>query len=907
MRLLYVKLTGYVGLYNGLGLNEIELDFTKCKNQITVISGPNGVGKSTIINALSIMPDNNNNFVSTMNASKFIRLTDDVNIFEILINHPIDKNNTRSVTKASIKKNGVELNPNGNISSYKEIIFNEFDIDPNFMVLSKISGDNRGLGDKKPAERKKIVTSLMSSLDVYNNIYKNLNKKANIFKSYINNLSNKIGAIGDETALRSSIIAINSKIERIMDTLEQSKEKIVEAKTMISLADPDGSSQQKYDILEERFKELDALSLSLYKSISGNIDLHNIVEKREELPEVIKAKEKEIDHYKSGISLIEAKCNTSLTLISNYNTEIDKINIKKSKIEFDPEDDQLESTIAEYKAKCEEIEKGLYILGIKDINSVSKDEIDHTIKTIENIVYLIDDLYSRMDERQHKDILKYVGNYSLANEEFLKTKDMIKEINEELEGNRSLLTVALNDKNIISVLDNRPKSCKDDTCAFVAEAIRTKNKYSRSIDKEIIHLQTTIESICRKLDELMNQQLYLEEMIHILSKIRGIIDLVKSNYTLLSKFSITAGILEEEGLFSLISNMSTFNELRSLSNYRDISNDIIQYKSYKEVLQNLEAKYLINLNNKKQYQEYEDEIIRYTQQIQEENNNYNSLISEKNSTLIIIQSLEKKKDIYVHLLQLYNDWEIAEEDKIKIQSELEEMNSKFSETFKNLQKISELKELINNLKAELIPLENEKKHIETQLTLLSEYQVEYSQYKEKYDFVDKLRKYSSPTAGSIQSLFMSIYMDKTLSIVNQLLGLMFNGNYSIIEYVINEDEFRIPFIGNGLPVDDISSGSTSQVCIMSMIINLVLANISSSKYNIISLDEIDGGLDHENRYLFVEVLQKICNILDIGQLFIISHSVESALNNVDVVLLSDNQEYKDQFANANIIYQFERR
>ena len=136
---------------------------------------------------------------------------------------------------------------------------------------------------------------------------------------------------------------------------------------------------------------------------------------------------------------------------------------------------------------------------------------------------------------------------------------------------------------------------------------------------------------------------------------------------------------------------------------------------------------------------------------------------------------------------------------------------------------------------------------------------------------------------------------------------MFNGNYSIIEYVINEDEFRIPFIGNGLPVDDISSGSTSQVCIMSMIINLVLANISSSKYNIISLDEIDGGLDHENRYLFVEVLQKICNILDIGQLFIISHSVESALNNVDVVLLSDNQEYKDQFANANIIYQFERR
>ena len=293
--------------------------------------------------------------------------------------------------------------------------------------------------------------------------------------------------------------------------------------------------------------------------------------------------------------------------------------------------------------------------------------------------------------------------------------------------------------------------------------------------------------------------------------------------------------------------------------------------------------------------------------IREEKEKYKSYQSEKNSLLTIISSLEKKLDIYKRILEMYLKWDNTIEEKSNVEKELEVLNSKFSETFNNLQKITELQELVNNLQVEILPLKDEKRHIETQLTLLSEYQVEYAKYNEKYEFVDKLRKYSSPTSGSIQSLFMSIYMDKTLSIVNQLLGLMFNGNYSIIEYVINEDEFRIPFIGNGLPVDDISSGSTSQVCIMSMIINLVLANISSSKYNIISLDEIDGGLDHENRYLFVEVLQKICNILDIGQLFIISHSVESALNNVDVVLLSDNQEYKDQFANANIIYQFERR
>ena len=74
MRFLYIKLTGYAGLYNGSGLDSIELDFTRCKNKITVISGPNGTGKSTIINALHLMPDGNHNFLEGREASKIIKL-----------------------------------------------------------------------------------------------------------------------------------------------------------------------------------------------------------------------------------------------------------------------------------------------------------------------------------------------------------------------------------------------------------------------------------------------------------------------------------------------------------------------------------------------------------------------------------------------------------------------------------------------------------------------------------------------------------------------------------------------------------------------------------------------------------------------------------------------------------------
>ena len=85
MRFLYVKLVGYIGLYNGLGLSEIEVDFTKSKNKITVISGPNGVGKSTIINAFNILPDPNCYFVPSMVAKKIIKLFDNGNIYDIEI------------------------------------------------------------------------------------------------------------------------------------------------------------------------------------------------------------------------------------------------------------------------------------------------------------------------------------------------------------------------------------------------------------------------------------------------------------------------------------------------------------------------------------------------------------------------------------------------------------------------------------------------------------------------------------------------------------------------------------------------------------------------------------------------------------------------------------------------------
>ena len=134
--------------------------------------------------------------------------------------------------------------------------------------------------------------------------------------------------------------------------------------------------------------------------------------------------------------------------------------------------------------------------------------------------------------------------------------------------------------------------------------------------------------------------------------------------------------------------------------------------------------------------------------------------------------------------------------------------------------------------------------------MAKEYTEELAEYKANYEVIEKLKHYSSPTTG-IQLVFMDLYMSKVISMANELLALLFDGNFVLQQFVINESEFRIPCCGNRIMNDDISSMSTAQICMISMILSFAFLFHSSTKYNILKLDEIDGALDTNNRLGFV--------------------------------------------------------
>ena len=96
--------------------------------------------------------------------------------------------------------------------------------------------------------------------------------------------------------------------------------------------------------------------------------------------------------------------------------------------------------------------------------------------------------------------------------------------------------------------------------------------------------------------------------------------------------------------------------------------------------------------------------------------------------------------------------------------------------------------------------------------------------------------------------------------------------------------------------------SLSERCMIGMIISFAILQQASTDYNILILDEIDGGLDSDNRVTFLTVLEQMISMLNVEQCFIISHNDEINLNNCDIIQLRANNQYNN--IGGNVIYKY---
>ena len=894
MKWKYFKMTGYIGIEDGLGLYELEIPFYKCKNNICLIVGKNGSGKSTLENALSPLPDSSTDYTPGRDAGKegILQLPDGTE-YQFMINAPVDGNGNRKQSKAFIKKNGEELNPNGNITSYKEIIESEFDMDPNFISLTRLSSTDRGLADKKPAERKKYVSAIVDCLETYNGINKTLAKKSSIFKSHINSIASKINSIGDLDTAKLNLQGLEARVIGLEGFIQDTQTEIARCESEISSKDKDGRIQDTYieiaNAVDGINKDLESLNRSL-GGYAGDID-SDITDMNNKINKT----QLSLDDY-------SMKNTNLITESQELSRSIQLKQQRLSAMQSDFDSDNLMAELDKYTnivSKQEEILKGCGLYGVE----ISKEEyimIFSKMKEYRERAFLIMDcddnnrLINAIGYLESgQDIYQHISDRENKKDELVNQLNGMKDEYHRYEGMMESL----------SILDKRPNDCSIDSCPFISKAL---SDASQNPKENIERLAGEIEVQERAIDGIKSEIELLKETSIMYTAINGILKDAENSASILSKFHESYIFLDKNEFLNRLKNHNSFNEVEDCDKYIQLADSIDGYNYNKSVLNDL-------LAQKKIYDskiEIIDELNSDIQELYDKLSTAEQSIKDNNDSMKLSSELLRK---YKNdLEQLQNISYILSTIKSKT-SEKDELKQRYLGIKQDIADIKEyvdrsnrLRNDLENAKGELDPLKRDRDQLKFSIMRAEEYSAELEEYQSKYNTVEMLKKFSSPSSG-IQTVYMNMYMNKTISLANDLLSLLFNGWLELMPYVINQDEFRMPVKhGNGLISDDISSCSTAQICMISMVTTIALSLQSSGIFNIFRFDEIDGGLDTENRLHFMDTVQKISNELGIEQLIMISHSIEASTNGLDLILLPLPGNHDYDYSNSNVIYDYSR-
>lgn len=897
MRYLNIRLKNYGGIMNGMGIDEIKIDFTKAMHKLILIRGDNGSGKSTLYKAIHPLPDTNNCFIPGHQAEKEMEIMDGDNHYRILFIHGIKTNGDRDTTKGYISKNGVELNSNGNISSFKDIVYTEFNLDSNFIALSQLSSDNRGIADKTPAERKKYVNTILDTLEAYNNIYKALNKRGNTFKSMINSLTSKLDTIGDISKLES----VEKDNEARLDTLNKDRDSLVATlnilKAQLQQIDPGNTiseeHNQLYECLKQTTKDLDKVTAHYERQLEilgfdKDTDLN-----------VAKAN---IEGQKEKLSMIIQTCDSKIkSLLADKEEQARRLQDKSSKLasyQYDSTIDQLQSSLELITSKINRCRKVFSDIGIDiDTSTISKDEYIMALECLKGIKDTVDKFRTNYEYHIIERSIEFITTPDSSPEPEGYFDDAIEALYARLSKISDELTKYRMLEQVASKLKDRPKSCKIDGCEFIKDAILAAKE---NPTEKIKQLEEDNKIFTDSLNEMTERRIENKKTWLCMDEIYAIVKDIRSHKTILSKLP-NGNVYSDAGkMLELIRTGNVFEDIQKLYSYLDYANILEEYKNYLKTKDKIESDLNLCQNRIKIIEEINSDIESINASLDEirkeidiKNNELREardLLNHKSTLLIEIESLIVIKSRYEQL---------TEEYKI-VSTKLEENNKKMQDIPKFLSEISDTEIRIQSIVDLITPLMNERDKIKHQIMMAKEYTEELTDYKANYEMIEKLKHYSSPTTG-IQLVFMDLYMSKVISMANELLALLFDGNFVLQQFVINESEFRIPCCGNRIMNDDISSMSTAQICMISMILSFAFLFHSSTKYNILKLDEIDGALDTNNRLGFVNVLNQLCHILHTEQCIIISHNDEFDTSEADIILLKHSHP---DTVTGNIIYKY---
>ena len=893
MRLLRLRLENYIGIYNGMGLSSIEIDFSKCIHKVLIIKGDNGTGKSTIFKALTPLADSSIDYIPDKTAIKEIAYETD---FQTILNikyESLVKDGIRRPTKCYLNRlnpdGSIEnLNPSNNITTAKEVIYDILGIDDNFITLSQLSANKKGLGGLKPSERKRYVNSIISSLAAFNSIHKLITTKSTVLKSIIDSYVTKLSQIGNiaivEDAIKKDTLALKELDNKKNGLISE----IATIKAELSRLDSSGNFLDDY-------KDLSMRKIILEKEIR---DLPDIEEYSEE--KLIQY-EKDMAKYEANEEMLSSRAKELLDEESKINNNITELTIKLDSLYNKEHMDDLNSKIESTKKELESYKPYFHLF--KTYKDISEQDYETVKLVIEKFNSTVENIFQTYSETVRKESMNSLRTGK--NEVILDHTEILSGLEKQLEDLRT-------EKHNVEFLNNRskdynkiPDDCNHKSdCPFIKDVVEAKNALRSR--QSLYSLSTKINSTLDAIESAKN--LAEENMIktQCLYEMKSILEYIQSMSKIIRKFPGTESLDSINTLYHNIEHGIRLN-FESIDKYQEFKNistivsaledDLHSYETAKEKLISANAEIRI-------LQEKIDTDLK-------------NLSTIRDSKLSIFAEIEKIRSSKLEIEMVLDSIRYAKINKAKFEEvsvELNEITNKIESMEKNTVLIKDLTDKLNRRASELSALQNTdlpaiSKAIEEnkyRMVLFEQYTRDSQEYAAKYNEVQMIKKYTS--IHGIQTVYMSVFMNSILNTTNTLLRLLFGGRFALQPFIINENEFNIPCADSeGRVREDISLMSDSQLSMISMLISFVLLRNSSNRYNIIKLDEVDDNLDSMNRIQFSILIEQIMNDLGFDQCLIISHNNELDLSNTDIVILKmESQEMIDSLYNSggNIVFSY---
>lgn len=857
------------GLDTGMGVRKLTINFPVNENKICLLTAPNGTGKTTLLSLLTPFAtlgnidirDGYNLIIPGENGYKEIHIKNKNDLFVIKHYYTWSNSKENWSIKSYIEKNGEELNPNGNVTSFKELVSIELDLELDYLKLTRLGSNVSSLLSSSETDRKTYMSKLLDDVDIYLKFYKKVNSDVNELKTMISHSNNKLLRLGitdfDDTVKHLK------RVRKEISELEEEYDKFSKA---ASVCEKTLSELGSLSELNSRKKQVEAVLSKMERTIKrlgGDFATDKEYERR------IETETKRLNELNINRAVLASTIDNLVSSRNKVSVLADDEKIKLSKFEdIDNEIAALKKTIEEYDIKIQEYEETL--------KGFRHRVTEQDFKTFVSFIYSQQNTVSRVYEYgdivtkeavkiyQNKDDIQLWVSRQLSKLQRNGTDETVQFISKRLDEHGLLHT---------------PVSCSNSNCPnekfvsgmreFVIE--ESKKDTSGQMQDFVYSVLTAYNVLIGVLSEFDDRS----EFIKSLPK-KMIENISEEN--LLKAYSETALLFSE----SLFMNYSTLlHEETVLEEIRVKREGVMQ--KINSLKQSTGNQVLMEL-----YGSHLEEIDKYNEQIHEARLDLGAVVEAITECEKTIATAKDELEIVLNYDETLTELKDIS-DKLQMFLDTKREYDNYTDRAKRTKfSIESCRKMEMDLQANI----NQYKAIKKELNL----------YSKHYDNMILVKEALSSRKG-MPLYYIKMYLNDTKEVTNKLLDIVYNGDIQLDDFDLSPSSFSIPFLNRGKRIKDVKYASQGEQAFLSIALSFALSARALTRYNIMLLDEIDATLDINNREKFLQIIDSYTDMIRAEQCILISHSGAFNYCSINLIDLSndDEEELRKKYPLATVV------